>query len=205
VPGYYPAGPVQSEPGYAPEAPATPKEARFRTLVSGGTVFLGGYLVLFALSNGVVNQFSGIGGYHPAWIVFFVSEILVAVGVVVLGLLLAPTSTLRKALASGIVLAIPVVEVFCAVAIVKAPPGNGFLGATFANFYFMTVLAVGAAWLIVRRASIGWLTLLLTGGLIALAIAVPSDQDFPVWLIARFVASGIVGGVILVAGWPRRP
>ena len=118
-----------------------------------------------------------------------------------------PTAYFRRseALASAVVVIAVVVTVSCQVAIVKHPLDHEFLRVTLANQPFMSVLAVGAAWLIVRRASIGWFTVLLTGALIAIAHIKPGDDGFPVYLIGQHVAAAIVGAVILVAGRPRRP
>jgi hypothetical protein len=73
-----------------------------------------------------------------------------------------------------------------------------------ANSVFMIVLSVGAAWLVVRSARMGWLTLLLALVLIPLPwmFAVTGIASGWTQMVQLFLAA-VIGFAIVAAGRPR--
>jgi hypothetical protein len=178
--------------------------ARGSAAASAVAVYLGGYIVVLALSNSLSASLAGYGAGLDV-IALLLGQLLFAVVVVIVGFCLAPAPTARKLVASVIV----VVGVMATVATQTARLTTGFggipVGSTLANQFFMVTLAVGAGWLIVRFARLGWLALLLT------VVLVPLPYAFSYMALTSgisqsvlFVLTGIVGAVILLAGRPGR-
>lgn len=181
-------------------------EARYRNLASAVAVFLGGYLVLSSLSGVLVNQLAGYGT-QPELVALFLSQLVFAVLVVVLGFFLSNAPLSRKVIASVIVaVAVPLFLVLQAGRLTGSVGGGIPLSITLANPAFMTVLAVGAGWLIVRGAQLGWLALLLAVVLIPLQfVFVMAAVSGVISQIVVLIVSAIVGLVIIAAGRPLRP
>jgi hypothetical protein len=177
-----------------------------RVWLAGALVFVGGYLVLLSLSSQLVTQLAGFGSGSPAHTLFLLAQLAFAVVVVVVGLLGAPGHLAGKLLGAAIVVVgVPIVVLFLTVRIsglLRVGPESNF---TIGNPWLMTVLLVGAAWLLARGARLGWLSLL---GVVILS-------PIPYWLYAAnldagfvplvmFALTGLVGAGILLAGRPWR-
>jgi len=173
---------------------------RGSALAAAVALYLGGYLVLFALSGQLVSALAGFGG-GPEYLPLFGGQALFAVVAVIVGLLLAPAVASRKIIAILVVVVGVGATLGAEVARLTSNVGGVPLSMTLGNPYFMTVLVLGAAWLIVRYARLGWLALLLAFVLIPLpylfsfaGISLAITQ--PVLLII----TGIIGLAILAAG-----
>ena len=179
----------------------------YRTLASAIAVFVGGYLVTMAVSGQLAFLLGGRSQVGGEVIAFLLAQALFAVAVVAGGLLLARASIGRRLVAVAIVVLVVVLTlVFLGARL------NGSLGAlgvpmsyTLANAHFMSVLGVGAAWLIVRSPGLGWLAVLLPAVLIpipyGLAIAgIPGGAS----QLVLVVLSGVILAVIVLAGRPLR-
>jgi hypothetical protein len=192
---------------YAPAPTVAVPADRSRALASAVAVYLGGYLILLAFSSQIALALSSLGNLPPTYTALLLAQLIFAVVVVVVGLFLAPASAGRKVIASAIVVAGVVIAL---VSVILRVTG-GFAGAgvpvslTVANTTFMTVLAVGAGWLIVRSATAGWLALLLALVLVPLpyVFALSGLESALIQFIALGVAAAI-GAVIIWAGRPLR-
>lgn len=181
-------------------AAAPPAVHRGAALASAVALYLGGYLVLAALSSQLATALAGFGP-GAEYLPLFGGQFLFALLAVIVGLLLAPAAASRKIIAIVVVLVAVAVTLAATALRLTSGAGGVPLGVTLANPYFMTVLSLGAAWLIVRSARLGWLALLLAFVLIPLpflfslgGFSIAISQ--PVLLII----TGVVGLVILVAG-----
>lgn len=191
-----------------------------RGLAGAIAVFLGGYLLLAAfagfLAQASLTLFSGLAGrpgpdYPDSIVALAILQFLFALVVVVTGLVLAARSR-SGALIGAIVVVLGAVGTFLVLGgrLSGAMPFPGGpagvpVQAVFANPWFAIVLFVGVAWLLARRARLGWLALL--GALVL--IPVPTALQFGgvesgVVQIVMLLLSGIVGGGIIAAGRPLR-
>lgn len=178
---------------------------RGSALASAVALYLGGYILIAALSGQLAASLAGFGG-GPEYLPLFFGQLLFAVVAVIVGLLIAPAAASRKIIAIVVVLVGTAATLSAETARLTSNVGGLPLGFTLANPYFMTLLVLGIAWLIVRYARLGWLALLLSAVLIPLpylfsfaGLSVAISQ--PVLLIV----TGVVGLVILAAGrGPRR-
>lgn len=204
VPPVAPEAPPVAPSGL-PAAPADPG-ARYRNLASAVAVFLGGYLLVLALSGQLASFLTGQFGNRPGFIALLMGQLVFAALVVVAGFFLSTASAGRKLVASAIVAVVVVVELLLQVALLGGVIGGGIaLPMTLANPYFMTVVAVGVGWLIVRGAKLGWLALLLAVVLIPLPLAFANGViDFQFAGVIQLLVSAIVGVVIVAGGRPLR-
>jgi hypothetical protein len=177
-----------------------------RSLVAAALVFVGGYLVIGSFTGqlaGVLAGFVGTGTFVP---VLYVAQFAFALVVVITGLAAAVGSGIGKLI--GALIVVVGLAVTLAVTTLRLT-GDVRMGVeafyTIANPWLMTVLLVGIAWLLVRRARLGWLSLLA----VALLSPVPqwlvlAGVDSVLIQLAMLFLSGIVGAGILAAGRPWR-
>ena len=166
--------------------------------------YLGGYILVQSLVSPLATALSGYGA-GPDVAVLLGAQVLFALVVIIVGFVLAPASVTRKFIASLIVVIGVVVTL--AVEVVRLTSGFGGMagGMTLANPFFMVALTVGAGWLIVRYARLGWLALLLTAVLVPLPYAFAfAGATSVVSQMVLLVVLGIVGAVILLVGRPWR-
>jgi hypothetical protein len=201
--------PHETSPGApaAPDAWEAPSTRVPRALLAAALVFLGGYLLVASLNGQLVASVAGLGPSSPGVMLLLIGHFAFALLVVVAGLLASSAAAGSKAVASAIVVVGAIVVValnamrFAGDLRVPAIPGQ----FTFANAWVMTTLFVGVAWLLVRRARLGWLAL---AGVLVLA-------PIPFWFtlagaegaltqFAMFALTGIVGAGIIAAGRPWR-
>ena len=189
-----------------PSAAPTNPEVRYRNLASAIAVFLGGYLLILALSGQLASALTGLFGARPGVIALLMGQLVFAALVVVAGLFLSTASAGRKLVASAIVVVIVVVYLLLEVAYLGGAIGGGIpLSMTLTNPYFMTVVAAGAGWLIVRGAKMGWLALLLAVVLIPLPFAFSNGNiGFEIAQTVLLLVSAVVGVVIVAVGRPLR-
>lgn len=193
-----------------PDALSTPYSRtaiNYRTLASAITVFLGGYLLISALSGQLGYAVSGVSQNPIEVTAYLVLQALFALVVVVVGLLLAAAPEANRLIAAAVVIASALIVVVTQAVTLSGSLGAGAIPArmTIGNAYFMSLIAIGAAWLIVRGARAGWLALLAAFVLIpvpySLALAgIPA-------IVSQIVAltlSAVVGLGIIVAGRPLR-
>ncbi|MEP6478409.1 MAG: hypothetical protein ABJB03_03380 [Rhodoglobus sp.] len=190
---------------YPASTPAPLPEARYRNLAAAVTVFLGGYLVLSAISGVLVNQLAGVGP-QPELLALLLLQLVFAVLVVVVGFFLSNAPVPRKLIGSAIVVvAVPLYLVLQAGRLTGSINGGIPLSMTFANPYFMTVLAVGAGWLVVRGARLGWLALLVAAVLIPLPFGFAmANISYGISQIVLLFVCAVFGIVIIAAGRPLR-
>ncbi len=187
-----------------PSAPDAAPTRGGRALLAAALVFVGGYLVIAAFSGQLAAALAGFLGAGPAYTVLVVAQFVFAIVVVLTGLVAAPGSGIGK-----LVGAIVVVVGLAVVLAVSALRLTGALRLGVESFYsitnpwLMTVLLVGIAWLLVRRARLGWLALL---GVIVLSPVpqwlVLANVDTGVVQLVMFALSAVVGAAILAAGRP---
>lgn len=185
-------------------AAAVALHPRGSAAASAVAVFLGGYILVQSLTSPLASQLAGYGR-TPDVLTLFIGQLVFALVVVIVGFVLAPAPAARKLVASAIVVVGVIVTLVSLVARLTSGVGGIPLGVTLANQYFMVAVLVGAGWLIVRFARVGWLALLLTVILIPLpyAFAFAGLAAVPSQMIL-LVLTGIVGLVILFAGRPGR-
>lgn len=199
-----------------PEAPA-----RGRSLAGAVAVYLGGYLLLASLASSqltgvAMNMFGALAGRGLMSIPFSFGLLLVlqfafAIVVVVAGLLLARGPLAGRLLGSAIVVVGSVVLLLFFGArlsgAVDLPGGRAGIPfqAVLANPWSGVVLVVGIAWLLSRRARLGWLSLLGVLVLIPIPTALAfGGVDSGLTQITMFALSAVVGGGIIAAGRPLR-
>ena len=182
--------------------PVTTPVTRDSALASAVGLFLGGYILVQSLNGQLASALSGFGAVEV--LPLFVGQLLFALAAVIFSIFLAPATASLKFIASAIVLVGAIVTVAMQAGRLTTGCGGVPMSITFANPYFMVALTLGIAWLILRSARVGWLSLLLTIVLIPLpfifsmnAVSVVISQP------VQLVVLGIVGAVILVAGRPR--
>lgn len=211
-----------TNPQYDDPYSATPTAAARpgRGLAGAIAVYLGGYLLLAGFS-GFLGQtslalFSALAGrpgpeYPAAIMALAVLQFLFALVVVVAGLLIGRRSVVG-ALIGAVVVVVGALLTFLVIGMrltgllpfPGGPAGVPFQ-AVFANPWFAIVLFGGVAWLLARRAGLGWLALLGTLLLIPVPIALQfGGVESGVIQIVMFVLSGIVGAGIVLAGRPLR-
>jgi hypothetical protein len=216
--------PQQSTPAVDPhpvaDAYPAPVTRPGRGLAGAIAVFLGGYLLLAGFSGFLgqtsLSLFGMIAGrpgpeYPASVMVLAVLQFLFAIVVVVAGLLLTNGSPTGK-LIGAIVVVAGALLTFAFIGmrlngLLPFPGGQAGIPfqAVFANSWFAIVLFVGIAWLLARRARLGWLTLLGTLVLIPTPIALQfASMESGIILIVMFLLSGIVGAGIILAGRPLR-
>lgn len=209
--------PHADAPAYTHERPAIRPG---RTLAAAVAVFLGGYLLLDAYAGqlvvGMASVLSGITGrpapYLPETaVLLFVSQFLFALIVVVVGLLLAEGSLAGRLVGALLVVVSSIVTLLILslrISGVSPFPGgrDGIpFQAIFANSWFAVVLFVGIAWLLARRAKLGWLALLATLLLIPVPTALwIAGVEAAVVQLVMYLLSGVVGAGIILAGRPFR-
>lgn len=176
-----------------------------RTAMAAVVVFVGGYLVISTLSGqlpAALSGFIGNGMFVPG---LLVSQFVFALIVVIVGLVGAVGSGVGKLIGSLVVVGSVVILVLTTMRLngaLRTGPEAMFL---FANPWFMTVLLVGVAWLLVRRARLGWLALL--GALVLSPVPwalVMAGVDSVLTQLLMLALSAIVGAGILLAGRPWR-
>lgn len=212
-----------SDPGLPvapPPSAASPRLAQGRALAGAIAVFLGGYLVLLSFNGQAVQLAMALtsDGRAPAIPLelgaLAVLQLLFALVVTAVGILL-PRGSLGLRL-GGVALAVvgPVIVLLVLGAYYSGtlrvgPAGDPTAGvlvrSVFLNPWFLVVLLLGVAWLLSRRARLGWLALLGT----LLLIPVPSLFAFGgagggISSIVMFALSGLVGAGVVLAGRPWR-
>jgi len=204
------------DPAY-PEMPATRPG---RNLASAIAVFLGGYLLLAGFAGlltqvalSVFAELAGHGGptFPVPTLVLAVLQFLFAMIVVVAGLLLGD-GPLAGRLVGAVVVVVGSILTFVALGlwvngVLPLPSGKDGIPfrAVFTNTWFAIVLFGGIAWLLARRARLGWLSLLGTLVLIPVPTALAfANVESGVLQIVMYLLSGIVGAGIILAGRPLR-
>jgi hypothetical protein len=179
----------------------------YRTLASAITVFLGGYLLISSLSGQLSASLFGISRNPIEVAVFLVLQALFALLVVVVGLLLAAAPMATRLIAVTIVIAGALIVVVTQAVTLTGSFGGAAIPTrmSFGNAYFMGLVAIGAAWLIVRSARVGWLSLIAAFVLIPvpyllMLASIPSI----ITQIVSLTLSAIIGAGIIVAGRPLR-
>jgi hypothetical protein len=191
-----------------------------RGLAGAIAVFLGGYLLLASFSS-VLNTVSMIlfAGFADrgspmlpgGTIAMLVLQFLFAIIVVIAGLLIAGGSVAGK-LVGALLVVVGSLLTFTSIGLrlnglLPLPGGRDGIPfqAVFANSWFAVVLVVGIAWLLTRRARLGWLSILGTLVLIPVPIALAfANVESGVQQIILFLLAGIVGAGIILAGRPLR-
>lgn len=189
-----------------PVVSSQPVDARGRLLASAIAVFLGGYLLISAVGGQLPIALSGYTGGGPELAVLLLLQLAFAVAVVLTGFFLAPGAVGLKLIASAIVVVGVTITVVILVARINGSISAGIpLLSTLANPYFMTVAVVGAAWLVVRSARLGWLALLATILLIPIpTLMTTMGVTFATAQILILFVAAIVGVGIIAAGRPAR-
>jgi len=179
----------------------------YRTLAGAISVFVGGYLVTAALTGQLALFLGGRMQVDIEVIVLLVSQAIFALAVVIVGLSLVRASVTARLIATVVLVAVVVIAVATQSARLNGNvgPASMPLSFTLANPYFMGALGVGAAWLIVRSARLGWLAIL------AAAILIPLPFAFAYAGIAGALTqtvllalSGLILAGIVFAGRPLR-
>lgn len=185
-------------------APADPG----RVLASAVAVLLGGYLLLLAVNSQLPTVFAGYGNVPLAYGVLLVLQLVFAVLVVVFGFAVAPASPARKLIASAIVVVAVIVLLLTIVARLTTGfggVGNAVTHFTVANPWLIITLSVGAGWLVVRAATVGWLALLPALVLSPLPFLFTINSlEFGVQQLVLLALTAVIGAVIIVAGRPWR-
>lgn len=202
----YPGVPTVGVPHPGVPAPgAVPQGRGGRAFLAAALVFVGGYLVIAALNGFLVNVVAGLGQSSPAIAALVVGQFVFALLVVVAGLFATPGALGGRVAGAALVVVVVVIVLLLVASringLLRVPPLAAQM--TFANVWLMTVLVIGIAWLIVRRARLGWLALL---GVVVLA-PVPylltfAGVESAIVQILMFVLSALVGAGILAAGRP---
>ena len=191
-----------------------------RGLAGAIAVFLGGYLLLAGFSGflgqtslSLFANLSGRGGpeYPAAIMALALLQFAFAMIVVVVGLILAGVSSTGKIIGAIVVVAGSILT-FIGLGlwlngILPLPGGPAGIPfrAVFTNTWFAIVLFGGIAWLLARRARVGWLSLLGTLVLIPTPIALQfANVESGIIQIVMYLLAGIVGAVIILAGRPLR-
>lgn len=191
-----------------------------RGLAGAIAVFLGGYLLLASFSSALntvsMILFAGIADRGAPMlpggtIAMLVLQFLFAIVVVIAGLLIADGSVAGK-LIGAILVVVGSLLTFTFIGLrlnglLPLPGGREGIPfqAVFANSWFAVVLFVGVAWLLTRRARLGWLSLLGALVLIPVPIALAfANVESGVQQIILFLLAGIVGAGIILAGRPLR-
>jgi hypothetical protein len=188
-------------------APSYRSAVNYRTLASAITVFLGGYLVISSLTGQLAFMVSGIQSTPLEVSVYFVLQALFAVAVVIAGLLLAQAPIGARLIASGVVVVAVIITVVTQVT--RVTGGMGAIGLpaslTIGNGYVMGLLAIGAAWLIVRSARLGWLTLLAVFVLVPVPYLMAMNNiPSVINQVVALLLSAIIGAAIILVGRPLR-
>ena len=145
---------------YVEPVPLVATAARGRALGSAVAVFLGGYILVQSLLGQLAPALAGYGGAGE--VLFLLGgQLAFALLAVVAGFFLAPTTVPRKLIASAIVIVGAIVTLVAQVARLTGGFGGIASNLTLGNALFMVALTVGAGWLIVRAARLGWFALLL--------------------------------------------
>ncbi|TBN58264.1 hypothetical protein EYE40_13145 [Glaciihabitans arcticus] len=153
-----------------PARPASP-EKRVRAQLARVTVGVGAYLTFLAFSGQIYSVF--IGMMIPAGVVaFMIVQVLIALGLIVLGFSFAPTSAVRRLLAIGLTVGFVILAFVLAVTRLKGSPFGSAgipISLTVGNVTFMLVVAVTVGWLIVRERNPLALLFVVVAGVIPLA------------------------------------
>lgn len=183
-------------------------------------MYLGGYLLLNSLASGQLltvsqNLFAALTDGHvspiPAsYVALLVLQFVFALAAVLGGIFLVrgpAGSTLIAVLIviGGTLLTLALTGLRLSGFFGMRPPASVIFGAIFTNGWFMVVLVVGAAWLLIRRAGSGWLALLGTLLLVPIPTMLAlSSIDFGTVSLVMYGLCGIAGAVIIAAGRPWR-
>ena len=193
-----------------PDALSTPffrSAVNYRTLASAITVYLGGYLLISALSGQLAYSLSGSSRNPIELTAFLVLQALFAVLVVVVGLMLAAAPMATRMIAAAIVIVSALIVIFTQAVSLTGALGAGAIPSrmVFGNAHFMLVFAIGAAWLIVRAARIGWLALIAAFVLIPVPYTlVLANIPSIITQMVVLALSAIIGAAIIIAGRPLR-
>lgn len=179
---------------------------RGRAWLSGALVFVGGYLVLLALTSQLVTQLAGFGAGSPVFTVLLLAQLAFAVAVVVVGLLGTPGPLAGRLVgALVVVVGVPILVAVLTLRISGALRLGAESSFTVGNPWLMTVLLVGAAWLLARGARLGWLALLAVVVLSPVPFwLVTAGADAGVVPLVMYALTALVGAGILLAGRPWR-
>jgi hypothetical protein len=173
-------------------------------LAAAVAVFLGGYILVQSLTGQLPVALTGLAGVSEV-LPLLLGQVVFALVAVIVGLCLAPAPASRKLIGSVLVIIGTVVAIAMETARLTSVFGGVPVTLTLANAYFMVALFLGAAWLVVRAARLGWLTLLLTLVLVPLPYVFQlQNLQFAISQPILLILLGIVGVVILLAGRPRR-
>lgn len=177
-----------------------------RAWLAGALVYVGGYLVLLSLNSQLVTQLAGFGAGGPALVVVLLAQLAFAILVVVVGLLAAPgPAGGRIAGAVVVVVGVPIVVAFLTMRISGALRVGAESSFTIGNPWLMTVVLVGAAWLLARAARLGWLAILAAAVLSPVPyVLLTAGADVGVVPLAMYALTALVGAGILLAGRPWR-
>ncbi|MEO5534248.1 MAG: hypothetical protein ABIR17_03870 [Pseudolysinimonas sp.] len=195
--------------------------ARGRSLASAIAVYLGGYLLLSVFTNGELSRVSGnlFGAVldrptpelQSDQVALYVAHSVFALAVVVAGLFLGRGPLVGRVVGS-IIVVVGSTATFVVLGLrvtvgLPFPTGRDAIpfDMVFANPWFATVLFVGVAWLLTRRARLGWLAI------VGVVVLIP----LPLWMAFAHISSGtsslilltlsaIVGAGIILAGRPLR-
>lgn len=192
----HPGGTVERPPSALPGAVA---------------VLLGGYLIVSSLTGSLAASLLPQDLFPPDAAALLLFQMILALIGVICALLVVPGSIGSKAVGILIVVVAVVVcvgsqmarlggEVPAPLAILNQPGAT-----TTANGYLMGLLGVGAAWLLVRRARLGWLTLIPALAMIVIPSALVII-DVPIGYVTIFslVAASAIGLGVLAGGRPFR-
>lgn len=191
-----------------------------RGLAGAIAVFLGGYLLLAGFSGFLgqtaLSLFANVAGrggpeYPAAIMALAVLQFVFAMIVVVVGLILAGVSSTGR-IVGAIVVVAGCILTFMMIglwfnSLLPFPGGQAGIPfrAVFTNTWFAIVLFGGIAWLLARRARVGWLSLLGTLILIPVPTALTfANVESGIIQIVMYLLAGIVGAVIILAGRPLR-
>lgn len=196
--------------------------ARGRSLASAIAVFLGGYLLLSVFTNGELSRVSWnffasafdrpSPELEPDQAALYVAHSVFALAVVVAGLFLGRGPLIGRVVGSIIVVVGSIATfVVLGLQVVGGLPFSGGrdgipVQMVFANPWFATVLFVGVAWLLSRRARLGWLAILGVVVLVPLPMLLVQFAHISAGTstLILLTLSGIIGAGIILAGRPLR-
>lgn len=167
--------------------------------------FLGGHLVISPFLSSLPMTVVGFGAGTPALVALLVGQFAFALLVVLAGILVAPASAGAKVVASAVVVAGLVISLVLIAARLSGTLGLPREASFVLDPFFLTLLVIGVAWLIVRRARLGWLALVpvvVTAPVPFLITFAGLEGAFTP--LVMFTLSGVIGAGIIVAGRPWR-
>jgi hypothetical protein len=183
---------------------------RRQWLLAGIIAILGGYLTILAIGGSLIQQLTGFGGGPAELTLLFVSQLVFAVAVTVLGYFLAPGSLGMRLLASAIyVLAVVTLVVLLTLRVsggLGRVLGGPVIGATLTNSFFMILLLGALAWLIATAARpIAFIALVLAAAIAPVGVLLAlAGVSAALSSMVQLIAVGIAAVVILLVSIPRR-